>query len=224
MTKLVKYLLIIGLIFNLTSVFSQQKTYDFVVPLPPESHNLMAIPPKLFGIYIDSSTQQKIIVKQRGIFIQRTIYGQLPVSVVDTSSVYEVRNESIFGIVENDSLPCFKKDSTYYFGMLKTSEVFSFNGENAMRKVDINQDDYEYFVCSKADEYWIPMILEFQNKQLIIKRPLFEEMENPFANIVVQFNEEKNNLNYIHLHPSLEEWNQLDLNQYFGESKVFLRR
>lgn len=223
MTKLVKYLLITGLGLNFTSILAQQKTYDFVVPLPPESRNLMAIPPKLYGTYLDTTSKQKIIVKSRGVFIQHTIYGQLPEIVVDTSSRYEVRNESIFGVVEGDSLPCFKKDSIYYFGMLKTSEIFSFNGKNGMRKIDENQDDYQYFVCSETNGYWVPMILVFEGNKLTIKRPLFEELENPFQNIVVQFNEEKNNLIYIHLHPTPEEWKQIDLTKYFGADQVFVR-
>jgi hypothetical protein len=207
-----------------TSSFSQQISYDFVIPLPPESSNLMAIPPKLFGVYQDSAQKQIITVKQRGIFMQTTVYGQLPVAVVDTSTKYKVRNESIFGIVENDSLPCFKKDSIYYFGMHKTSEIFSFNGENAMRKVDVNQDNYDYIVCFKENTYWIPMILSFQGDKLSIKRPLFEEIDAPFENVVVKFHENKNQLTFVHLNPSLEEWNTLDLSTYFGEDTIFLRK
>jgi hypothetical protein len=108
--------------------------------------------------------------------------------------------------------------------MHKTSEIFSFNGQNAMCKVDPDQDDYRYIVCTKNQDYWIPTLFVFEDNKLHIKQASYEEMTEPFKNIVVQFNEEKNKLTYIHLHPSLEEWKTLDLNTYFGEETVFLRK
>jgi hypothetical protein len=224
MIKVVNFLMFFCVILSINQGFSQQLTYDFVVPLPPESSDLMAIPPKLFGVYLDTATDQKITVKQRGIFMSKTVYGQLPVSLVDTSSVYKVRNQSIFGIVENDSLPCFKKDSLYYFGMVKSSEIFSFNGDNSMRKLDENQDDYSYFICSKENSYWLPMILRFQDDKLSIERPLFEDMKNPFENIVVKFHEKKNQLTFVHLNPSLEEWKTIDMSTYFGDKQDFIQK
>lgn len=209
---------------NTFHVNGQTKTYDFVTALPPESADLMAIPPKLYGEYYDSVSEQTVTVKQRGIFTSKTVYGHLPFQAINDTSSYQFRNNLLFGVVKNDSLPCFLKDSVYYFGMVKKSELFSFNGSSTMRKVNVEQNNYDYLISFQEKGYWIPMILSFEEDRIVLKRAVFEELEDPFSNIVVRFHEEKNGLMYIHLHPSLDEWESLPLNDYFKAEQTFMKK
>lgn len=223
MPKLQKIVLFLMTICVSCVGLGQVVNYDFVQPVPPEYGNILSIPPKLFGNYRDTSGNQEITVKARGIYISSNIYGSISREEIRESSKYEVRNDHIFGINEYDSLPCTLEGENYYFGLRKTTELFSFNGANTLRKQNIDRLDNNYILCFSENGYWLPMLLNFTDNKLIIYNPSFDDVENAFDVIADKFREEKEGVTRIHLHPGGEEWEKIDLSLYFSHPTVYLR-
>ena len=222
MPKIQKILLIISVIISFNS-FGQVVNYDFIQPLPPGDNNILSIPPKLIGEYASDSSNQKIIVKARGIFMESNIYGSISKEEIRESSKYDVRNNFIFGINEYDSLPCILEGEVYFFGMRKTTELFSFNGINTLRKWDTDKLEHNYILCYPENGYWLPMLFSFSGNKLIISNPSFDDVEAAFSIIIDKFTEEKEGVTRVHLHPNADEWKQIDLSTYFIHKTVYIR-
>jgi hypothetical protein len=108
--------------------------------------------------------------------MESVIFGSVTREQIRENSQYEVRNDHIFGVSAYDSLPCVLEGETYWFGMTKTTELFSFNGANTLRKWNENQKDYLYVLSYEENGYWLPMVLEFTDKGLIVYSPSFDEV------------------------------------------------
>lgn len=207
------------LIFFLTifsSVHGQIISYDFVQPIPPGNGNVLSIPPKLFGEYKAENDNRKIIVKARGIFMESIIFGSVTREQIRENSQYEVRNDHIFGVSDYDSLPCVLEGETYWFGMTKTTELFSFNGDNTLRKWNESQNDYVYVLSYEENGYWLPLVLEFTDKGLIVYSPSFDEVPQAFDFVVDKFTEKRENAPRIHLHVNQSDWEKIDRKTYFS--------
>lgn len=205
----------IALMFS-CAVLSQVTHYDFVQPLPPDGNNILSIPPKIQGTYALDSSNQEIIVKSRGIYMESNIYGSISKEEIRENSQYDVRNEHIFGINDYDSIPCVLEGENYFFGMRKTTELFSFNGKNTLRKANVESLTTDYILCYEENGYWLPMLLSFSGNKLIISNPSFDDVPEAFAGIIDRFTEKHETVTRIHLHPSNEEWSSIDLPSYFA--------
>lgn len=223
MPKIQKILFLsIALMFSMSN-YAQVVNYNFIQPLPPGDNNILSIPPKLIGEYASDSSNQKIVVKARGIFMESNVYGSISREEIRENSKYEVRNDHIFGVSDHDSLPCILEGENYFFGIRKTTELFSFNGTNTLRKWDPDKMDHDYILCYPENGYWLPMLLSFSGNKLIISNPSFDDVKEAFSTIIDKFTEEGEGVTHIHLHPSSEEWSRIDLKTYFIHQTVYTR-
>jgi hypothetical protein len=204
--------------------FSQVTNFDFVQPLPPNGTSILSIPPKITGTYENEKGNQIITVKTRGIYLESTVYGSISKEDVREKSEYDVRNGYLFGVFENDSIPCVLDKETYYFGYRKTTEVFSFNGESSLRKSDSDKLDQTYILCYKENGYWVPLILRFTTSKLTLSSPSFDEVEEAFDEITDKFQEVEESITFVHLHPTADEWKKIDLQRYFKHKSVYIKQ
>lgn len=172
---------IIGL---LTSVFLTffsigQKSYYFSDPLPSIDTKVSNVDSKYFGIYESSTAARSYEINEEGIFIISTNISSIDRSTIRESSTYDVRNNYLFGVIEDDSIPCVLQDDHYYFGIQNKEELVSLRSKNALTK--LNPDTYvlNYY----EDGLYTPVILKFEGTSLILKEFNYDLETSAFDHI-----------------------------------------
>lgn len=137
MSNLVKILFIA--LFIGQSVFSwaqKDTTILFQNSQPLGLKEVSKIDKSLYGMYKDTANDTWLQISMRGFYKTATMFMQMPKTEVDENDQYWVKEGWIYGITKSDSLPCELENDTYYFGIPRKSELFSFNGEYSLKQLD----------------------------------------------------------------------------------------
>ena len=147
MSNLSKILLLGGFLIISNSILSQKDTTIlFLNGQPEHKESLKKIKKSWIGKYGDTTKLAWLEINQRGIFKITAVMMQMEQSKVEKNEKYEVRNEFIFGVKKNDSLPAVLENGIYHFAYPYKNEVYSFNGE-----YDLKQMDESMFLLSTKD-------------------------------------------------------------------------
>jgi hypothetical protein len=88
------------------TVFSQGLSYEFKSAVPPEGELVLTVDPTFYGTYRNEQTGTEIVINDKGITMVTIIVSFITKEQVRESSKYDVRNGYLFGVKENDSIPC----------------------------------------------------------------------------------------------------------------------
>jgi len=210
---------IVGLIASLLmSLFSiGQKSYYFSDPLPSSDKSTMAIDSKWFGHYESKAEGRSYEVTMEGIYVISTSISSISREAIRESTLYDVRDNFIFGVIANDSLPCVLEGERYYFGIKNKDVLIGNDSKNQLTRVSSN----EYIVNFYENGYYLPELLVFERNKLIIKdfdydfeTKIFDGIES-IKRIPTEYHE------LIVLSPNESEYNELVNNGIYPDVVEF---
>ena len=110
---------IIGLIASLILTFFSigQKSYYFSEPLPSNQKAQSVVNEKWHGKYAVNNSKNILEINSDGIFMVSTTISSISREEIRESTTFDVRNNYIFGVLLNDSIPCVLEDERYFFGI-----------------------------------------------------------------------------------------------------------
>lgn len=203
----------------LTSALFAQYSYEFKQPVPPEGEVVQTVDPVFFGEYINQTTGTKFVLNTDGISIVTIINSFITKEQVRESSKYEVRNGFLFGVVENDSVPCILEDDKYFFGIKQ--KITLNDGKNKAIIKKINSQTYVLnFIETKG---YSPSKIQFRNNQLIINHFTYPTDTNIFDEIKRKEQIKGENYTFVLLNPDQQEWNHLDKAIIFDTDLLFIK-
>ena len=121
---------------------------------------------KFFGEYHSSTVARTYNIDASGISIISTSISSIGRESIRELAKYDVRNGYIFGVVEDDSLPCVLKEDRYYFGINNTEELISVNSKNVLTRINASS----YIINYYTDGLYTPVLLKFEGKTLLIEQ------------------------------------------------------
>lgn len=224
MSNLVKIFLIGILLCNSVFILAQKDTTILFLGTQPNSKKAIdEIPDSFFGLYKDTSEVSWIEVSERGIIKTTTVLMEMTKKDVDNNEKYKVVNGWIYGVHKKDSLPCKLMDGIYTFGFPYTNEVFSFNGDYALKQMDANT--YILNTQHKSDSTWQISQLYFDEKSVELYS--FDQYKFAIKNdsLSKSFGEinEWNILESLHINDP-EFFDYPGVQKYFKLQNVFIRK
>ncbi len=136
---------------NLTQIDGVDTRFYGKYTLKPNKHNELRIAAGDYFI-IDSS----------GIYIEKNNLISIPKAEVRENGKYNVKNNYLFGIKPNDSIPVFLQDDKYFFLMPAKSYLFN-KVNHSMYKINSNS----FLIFTKEDNGFYSVIkIDFSNGTL----------------------------------------------------------
>jgi len=210
--------LIASLLITLFSI--GQKSYYFSKPLPSLRNEVRSIDPKLFGTYNSNTISRSYEFNQNGIYILSTAINSITRELIRESSKYDVRDGFIFGVLENDSLPCVLENDRFYFGVLHKEVLVGASSQTVLTRVGKN----EYIINFYENGYYTPIVLKFQGSKLTLQDFSYEFETDVFDHIANQKSIDAEFHEMIILSPTREEYELLVKNRIYSSSGSFKKK
>jgi hypothetical protein len=196
-----------------------QTSYDFSITLPPNSHEISAVPKSFFGVYSSDSADIDYEFSAKGVFAISTIYNQISRETVRESSKYRVENGYIFGVQKDDSIPCILEGEYYVFGIKNREQIIGGTAQHKLVQLTPNS----FIVNFKENGTFTPSLFEFKGKTLSVRHFTYESEATVFDGIASKKTAASNQMNTISLSPTLEEWNKIPLASIMTSPTLFKR-
>jgi hypothetical protein len=214
-----KIISVISIVFC-TFLAIGQKSYYFSNPLPSGENTIRIVDKSYFGTYHSQSVARSYEFSASGINIITTSISSIGRESIRELSKYDVRNGFIFGVVEDDSLPCILEDDRYYFGINLTDELIGGDSKNVLTKINATS----YIINFFDDGVYTPVLLIFDGKELRI-----EQFDYDLETTVFDFIEDQKSVDGKHhemviLSPTTEEYQTLVKKDIFDVQGVFKRK
>jgi len=206
---------IFGLIATLILSFSSfgQKSYYFSEPVFSTTGKMNSIPEKLHGNYKGDKPGWSIEINEKGIYAVSTTVSSISNETLRESSKYKVKDDFLFGVLENDSVPCVFENDRYYFGIRNKDLLIGTGSLNVLTK---DKTDNTYYLNVSENGYYTPMKLVFSRKMLEIfyfdydyETSIFDSVKNQ-KTIKTKFHD------LVILSPTNDETNDLIFKNVFG--------
>lgn len=200
---------IIGLIASLMLTFFSigQKSYYFSEPSPSNQRSQVTVDEKWHGRYSVSKGDLIFEINAEGIFMVSTTISSISREEIRESSKYEVRNNYIFGVVLNDSLPCVLEDDRYFFGIRNKDVIVGVGSKNELRPS--GRVANEFILNTYENGYYLPSILRFEAKSISTAQLDYDYETTVFDFIVNKKSVQGQNIELILLKPDATEFNSL---------------
>lgn len=196
-----------------------QISYEFIQALPPNSKEILCVDREHFGMYDSDSSDIVFELNAAGIFTRNLVIQSISRETLRENSKFEIKGDYIFGIDENDSLPCVLDGENYYFGISRRDTIIRMNGKNQLRKVATG----EYIVNFEENGLYTPCLLKFNGSALSIRYFDYPSDKNIFTNIKSQQSKMDNDMTITYLLPNEKEWKKIDKNDIFGKETIYKR-
>ena len=215
MFKLANNIISFLFFFQVFFSFAQLNSYEFKNMLPPGKNEVNHVDEKYFGTYHQVDEKVAYTFENDGVYAESILYLSISKETIRESSAYEVRNNYLFGIRENDSIPCILEDDVYYYGLKDKIKIAGGGTGNTIIPISSSVYCINYF--DKGT--YTPSMLEFKGKSLVIKHFDYEN-DTPIFNGIT----EKEQINHrVILSPTLQEWQELDKDVIFPNNRVFTK-
>lgn len=198
---------------------NSQHSYDFATPLPPEGQQTNSIAKPYFGTYSSDKIDIDYEFSADGVFAVSTLYSSISRETIRESSKYRVENDFLFGVKEDDSIPCILEGEFYYFGIKSREQIVGGSTKNILTKIS----ETAYILNFEDNGHYTPSLFEFKGKELSIRHFSYEESANSFDAISLRTEKPSKDYTYVTLEPSLAEWNALSRDSILGEKLFFMR-
>lgn len=202
------YFILIVIFDSIITGSIAQTSYDFAIPVPPRAREVKAVNVNYFGIYTSENSPFTYEFNETGIYVISTNINSISKETVRESTVYTVRNEHIFGVKENDSIPCVLEDNRYYFGIKNREKISGYASKNVLLELKMNQ----YVLNFEENGKYIPLFLTFSADGLSLEQFDYDGNTKQFETI-----EEKTTVTTdivsVTLDPTPSEWKKLNLEE-----------
>lgn len=203
--------------FFLSHFFSvAQTTVQFSDPLPPNYSLVSQVDKLLFGSYKNENSGTVYLFNEEGISIVSTIIAYVTREQIRESSSLEVRGDFLFGIKENDSLPCVLEGERFYYGIQRKDVIVGSGSGHQLTKLDARS----YLVNFLEGIYFEPSLFRFENGNLIVvhgdlnSKPFYSKLLK--VNSITRYNSPVDVLA-----PSETQWSELKTELFGGEKLVY---
>jgi hypothetical protein len=210
--------LIASLLFTVNAI--GQKSYYFSDPLPSMENKIENVDKIWFGNYGSKSVSRSYEISEEGIFVLSTSISTMSREYIRESSKYEIRNKYIFGVIENDSIPCVLDGDNYYFGIRNRELLVGLSSKNILTKIN----SYEYIINRFEDGFYTPEIMSFKGGRLSFQQFNYDIETTVFDNILDQREIKSEQLYLVVLTPTLPEYEALLLHNIFGLPVQFKKK
>lgn len=197
-----------------------QNSYEFKSAVPPEAQTVQTIDAQFFGEYLNEKTGTKYIVNKEGLSMETVIVSFITKEQVRESSKFDVRNGYLFGVVENDSVPCVFEEDKYFFGVKQKITFNDSKNKAIIKKVS----DQTYILNFTETSGYSPSMIQFKNNTLSISHFTYPSETTVFDAISKSEKTKGQDYNLVLLNPNLKEWNNLDKSVIFDAEIVFTKQ
>lgn len=199
-------------LFCFSAVFSvsAQVSYDFAQPVPPSGTKTATVSANYFGTFSNADSPVKYEINKNGIFIISVNITSISRETIRESSQYEVRNNHIFGVHVEDSIPCVLEGDHYYFGVKSRDQIAGGSSNNVLVQKSVN----EYVLNFQENGHFVPMFLTFTAQGMSKVQFDYESDTKAFKKIDDRTSVQRG-IEFVTLNPTAEEWEKLkwkDLN------------
>jgi hypothetical protein len=216
MIKLANIILSLLFFFQVFFSLAQLNSYEFKNILPPGGKEVEHVETKYFGTYEQVDEKVSYTFEADGVYAESILYLSISKATIRESSKYDVRDNYLFGVKENDSIPCIFEDDVYYYGLKDKVKIAGSGTKNKIVQLSSALYCINYF----DNGTYSPSIIEFKGQHLIVKHFDYEN-ETTLFNLI----NEKERINHrVVLNPTLEEWQALDKSVIFPQQRDFNKR
>lgn len=213
---------IVAIIATLAVVFSSnaQYSYYFAEPLPKASNAIASVPEKYFGSYATKDGTITYEFNAKGITLISTTISAISKETVRESAEYSVRNDYIFGVERNDSVPCILEDGYYHFAVRNYDAFVGSGSKNVLTRTSTPG---EYVLNIFENGKYIPQLLRFNGKKLEVAHFDYHgEEEGEFSYVSEKQELALEGLKLIILNPVASDFDRI-ASQAFEESMILKR-
>ncbi len=196
-----------------------QDSYDFSTALPIGEKAIETVDEKHFGLYAAENNETFYEFNADGVWIISTLFSSISRETIRESSKYTIRNGYIFGIVENDSLPCVLEGEFYHFGMRNRDQLIGPNSPHVLKQIN----SATFLISFSENGGFTPSIFTFSGKNLTVQHFDYEMGTTLFSSIKIQTSKTVNGLNFIQLSPTKDEWKQISSLTIYGKSQIYFK-
>ncbi len=195
-----------------------QNSYEFKSAMPPEGEIVKTVDPAFYGVYKNEQTGTEFVLNGEGISMVTIINSFITREQVRETSKYQVRNGYLFGVKENDSIPCIEEDDKYFFG-IRQKVTLNDPSHKAIIKKIAPQSYVLNFIETKG---YSPSMLTFKGNSLVIQHFTYPgEGSSVFSEVKKQEKSKEKDYELVLLNPNQKEWNKLDKSLIFDTDIVF---
>lgn len=196
-----------------------QESYYFSNAVPSEQVIVKTVDKNLFGEYSSEVATRVYEITEEGIFILSTSISSISRETIRESSKYDVRNNMLYGLIENDSVPCVLEGENYYFGVQNRDVLIGANSYNKLTRIS----NTEYILNYEEDGLFVPAKLTFINGNLTISELNYDADTKLFKRIKIQKEIPNEYFKLIVLSPTSDEFDKLIKKGVFIDGESFKR-
>lgn len=213
---------IISLIaFVLVSFYQlAQQSILFKNPLPTKGGVVAAIDRQYYGTYTSADEMINYIFDENGVHVFSTTVSSISKEMIRETGKYDVRNGYLFGVVEEDSIPCVFENDRYYFGLRNTQVIVGEDSKNKLTKISSS----EYILNNFEDGNYIPTRIKFSSKGCEISYFDYNEEDVFFNNIGERKEIKGEYFNILLLNPNPQETQSLLGHAIFTDKQKFVKQ
>ena len=205
--------------FVVFAALKAQNSYEFKSAMPPDGEIVKTVDPALYGVYKNEQTGTEFVFNAEGVSMITIINSFITREQVRETSKYQVRNGYLFGVKENDSIPCIEEDGKYFFGIRHKVTLNDPNHKAVIKKIS-NQSYMLNFIETKG---YSPSLLSFKGNALTISHFTYPGESNVFDAIDKQEKSKEADYDLVLLSPNQKEWNKLDKTLIFDTDILFVK-
>jgi len=200
---------IIGLIASLILTFFSigQKSYYFSEPLPSNQKAQSVVNEKWHGKYAVNNGKNILEINSDGIFMVSTTISSISREEIRESTTFDVRNNYIFGVLLNDSIPCVLEDERYFFGIRNKDVIVGAGSKNELRPS--GRVANEFILNTYENGYFLPSIMRFETKNVSTGQLDYDYETTVFDFISEKKSVQGQNIEIVVLKPDAAEFNSL---------------
>jgi len=200
---------IIGLIASLILTFFSigQKSYYFSEPLPSNQKAQSVVNEKWHGKYAVNNGKNILEINSDGIFMVSTTISSISREEIRESTTFDVRNNYIFGVLLNDSIPCVLEDERYFFGIRNKDVIVGAGSKNELRPS--GRVANEFILSTYENGYFLPSIMRFETKNVSTGQLDYDYETTVFDFISEKKSVQGQNIEIVVLKPDAAEFNSL---------------
>jgi len=203
----------------LSSITYGQKSIYFSTPLPSPDNSVDHVDLKHYGQYQSTVGNMTYTFSESGITITSTTISSISRETIRESSKFDVRGDYLFGVAENDSVPCVLEGERYYFGVRNHQKIINSESENVLTRISSGV----YMINFYEGGNYMPAKLTVKNKKANIAHFDYESDTEDFDFILEQKSIEMSYFDLLILKPSADEVKTLMKTDAFSDISELIK-
>jgi hypothetical protein len=182
--------------------------------LPSANAQVERVSEKYFGSYTTKDGTITYKFDAEGLNLISTTVSSISKETIRESAKYTVRNDYLFGVEKNDSVPCVLEEGYYYFGVRNYDQYIGGASKNILTKTSTPS---EYVLNTFENGMYVPKLLRFNGKKLEIAQfDYIGEAAGEFSYITAQEELPMDGLNLVILKPETDDFDRIASQAFIG--------